>query len=475
MTPEQQQMMAAAIARSGQPLQQPFQMNPYAAGASPFTPRGAEPTPVVDPRYAKAAQKYTTQSDALKAQRLQAAALAEKAGEAPSIIQAGNQVVAGANPLSALSQGIDSWSAMKMGQNVDADAATLAAKEDESAAAAGAIAQQLDEEKRAADIEAQNLARDKFGLEKEVAAETTALNKTKEARERAKEARAVAKAQKELEKVETLTTKPMIDSEGNTIETYVTADGIWTPGPDGKALRVDQTEFRPIPKKGEQNNVIPVNDTERYAKGIDETTRKLIAELPNAQGTLLRNYATAYSAADEAMSLANQVLEKNGSWTSPRETLVTSAAGILPEWAEKGARQGLKKIAYTPEERRVRSVFSNAVEMIKRARTGANLTKMEDELSEDWNPAAEGISTEDAMQRMRDLQAWLNINFATFGATQRPLGDSYYDPEYEKEGAPAPRTRSTIQAAASAPNPMDALSAEEEALYEQFPNLRPAQ
>ena len=88
--------------------------------------------------------------------------LSERGDSAPAMIQAGKLAVAGANPMTALSQGLSSWAGMKERQNADTSSTALAAKQAESQAAAGSIAQQLADEERAAAATAADLAERKF-------------------------------------------------------------------------------------------------------------------------------------------------------------------------------------------------------------------------------------------------------------------------------------------------------------------------
>tara|TARA_R110000868_G_scaffold85100_3_gene239612 strand:- start:750 stop:2105 length:1356 start_codon:yes stop_codon:yes gene_type:complete len=291
MTLEQQQAMQAAIMRSNQPLQQPFAMNPYAAGASPYTPAAAAPT-AVDPRYAKAAQKYDTETEALSAQRLMAQRLSERGDSAPAMIQAGKLAVAGANPMTALSQGLSSWAGMKERQNADTSSTALAAKQAESQAAAGSIAQQLADEERAAAATAADLAERKFVAD----TENISVDNEREERALTQTIAAQTATQRTADEKRTLTayhnpaydptdttSSPVVQArirpDGNAEDekgNFMSASGLvpWKPGTDGSTQQLSAAQI-----KAQAEQKAAVLDVDPLRGGIVSTPASVVSVL----------------------------------------------------------------------------------------------------------------------------------------------------------------------------------------------------
>ena len=124
--------LLAQLLRGQNPMAMPYGVS------SPYTT--PEPAPTAAPLdYAAANQEFSTQDADIENQRRQALALSKQNATAPGLIQAGRVSVAGANPLTALSQGLGSWAGMKQEQKADKAATALAGAKAAKQAAAAAI------------------------------------------------------------------------------------------------------------------------------------------------------------------------------------------------------------------------------------------------------------------------------------------------------------------------------------------------
>lgn len=162
MTPQQEQMLRAAVLSQ---TQGPIIGNPYVTGA-PANPYVAPaPKPAPDPRYAQAAQSFDQESTDIAAQRALANAVQKQSTEAPGLITAGNVSVAGANPMTALAQGLNAWTAGRMNKAADEESSVLKqSRATKEAAVAGLAEEEIQREIDAAtskvDFEERKLALD---------------------------------------------------------------------------------------------------------------------------------------------------------------------------------------------------------------------------------------------------------------------------------------------------------------------------
>jgi hypothetical protein len=140
-----------------------------------------------------------------------------------------------------------------------------------------------------------------------------------------------------------------------------------------------------------------------------------------------------FKALDAAVAAGNNLLSKGGSSTGGKDFLPDLANVFLPAGFEDSARGYIGDMTYNEQERAVRGLATNAAEAFKRARTGANLTKPETVLGENWDPGAKGISQEEAVRRMIRIQDYMNLSFEGYGMPQREAGQ-LWTPGMKVEG-----------------------------------------
>ena len=142
--PTQQELMIEALRRSGQPLPTPFDMgagglaptpvNPYGGGSyggsSPFNMAPAPSAPSASPN-----ATFAGEEAGINAQQRMAEALMAQSQKSPDLITAGRVSHAGANPMTALAQGIQGYYGGKGAADVQKRSAGLSAREDAAAAA----------------------------------------------------------------------------------------------------------------------------------------------------------------------------------------------------------------------------------------------------------------------------------------------------------------------------------------------------
>tara|TARA_R110000868_G_scaffold82201_1_gene232206 strand:- start:2744 stop:4225 length:1482 start_codon:yes stop_codon:yes gene_type:complete len=482
--------MLAQILRSRQPLQQPI--NPYAAGsASPYTP-SANIMPVSgvgyikDPRYEVASRDYAIEEKALENQRLMAQRLAESGQEAPEMIKAGNINVAGASPLSAFNQGLRGWLGMRNQQKVDERDEILAGKKAESAAAIGSIEQQIAQENRDKEAAKSQLSLDKFEEKKrhakfleDQATGSSALAKTKEARAVAEELRKVAAAAKAELKPDTVTTREMINDEGDTIEAWTTGAGIWTSGEDGTPVRVDQSKWRRAPTA----TVTDVDaGTGLDLENIDNRRRVIVDSLGSAGERDRANLLISTGEQLQRLVSEGNRQIKNGDTPARIKSFAGDFARLVaPDALEDAASNWANEMAYTDEQIAFIGDLENAIGDLRKARTGANVTKIETELGKNWDPTVKGINFEERTARASRLQRYVNTKLKATSGIEGFDVIPPFDPNLHAKdaiiarepiriGDPQPQEASMGNLTSKQPS-MEELEAEEKALLERFPGV----
>ena len=157
--------------------------------------------------------------------------------------------------------------------------------------------------------------------------------------------------------------------------------------------------------------------------GFDQATADAIGNLgsPTEKKRARDNLLTFRSMGD-VLGDAYAIQQQGGNWTGGKgDAMVNFAEWVVPGPFEKTARNWAKDKVFSGDELNIRGRIKNSVEQFKRSRTGANLTQMETILGEDWDPGAEGISEQAAIDRMVALQNYLNISFEGQGLPRQDV------------------------------------------------------
>ena len=466
MTPQEEQMLLAQILKQqGGGLQAPpvslmppsANTNPYGGGAigNPYNPPAPAAGPAPDTRYAAAAADTTGQESGIAQQQRMAEALMAQSQKSPDLISAGRVSHAGASPMSALAQGISGWGAGKASKNAREGSKALEKALAKKAEAAGSIAQS---EAEAAAAEAERKAKldaEKALLEAAKFAETKSKNATDAAHKRSVLANTVA----QMNQSAASDSVEMIDKDGNTIEAWMTPEG-----PVSATGKVDERVWsrRQKPVAGAEGEVALEDLTP------DKRRQKIISDLPSAgerdRATLLLSTGEQLS---QLMGTGNSLLA-SGSDPSRWKSFAGDAARVIaPEALEDASSNMANELAYTDEEINFIGGLENAVGDLRKSRTGANVTKIETELGKNWDPTVKGITFPERVRRASELQKFVNNKLKSTGGIEGFEVIQPFDPSAPKEPiqvGPAPVAEAS---------PTAALDAEEEALYQQFPNLRP--
>ena len=160
----------------------------------------------------------------------------------------------------------------------------------------------------------------------------------------------------------------------------------------------------------------------------------------------LKQEESVFNRLGDAVLAAKEVQASGGEIGKPFIDYVAEKAESVPGGGETLSNVIMNQ-GYTPEEMDVRGRIDGAVEQYRRAFTGANLTQIEKMLGKNWDPTANGISTDEKIKRADNLMNVLNTNREVFDLSmlEKPVAES------------------------------DALTAEEEEIYRKFPHLRPKQ
>ena len=144
-----------------------------------------------------------------------------------------------------------------------------------------------------------------------------------------------------------------------------------------------------------------------------------VAAIKNLKGVGERKYAstilTTMNSMNDVIGDANKALEAGTGYTGKEELKRSALDIIVPKGLEKAVRGFTGGYFYGDDNLALKGRIGNAWENIKRARTGANLTAIEEILGADYNPTAEGISLDQAVERMNFIQEWMNTDFESRG------------------------------------------------------------
>jgi hypothetical protein len=180
-------------------------------------------------------------------------------------------------------------------------------------------------------------------------------------------------------------------------------------------------------------NLVPWKPPTKEGNDIDSVSKRR-----------LKQEESVFNQLDSAIIEAKAAQEKGLELGRPIVDYLGEKAGQLPiggQTAENVVTNNAV-FGYTPAETEIRGKIDGATQQYKRAFTGANLTLLEELINKNWDPSAKGISTTEKIRRAEELQRVLNQNREVFEL-----------PELEQTADP--------------------LTDEEEAIYQQFPNLRP--
>ena len=241
---------------------------------------------------------------------------------------------------------------------------------------------------------------------------------------------------------------------GINFDTYVdpSGEGEPMPGmplPGGEIVHPSTKE--PIPK-----HYIPLNKQGEAAEiaanqGVNGEDLSALDALPAGERKYGRIVLSTITGLNKAITEANKVLQAGGSFTGGEDVVVGVAEGVAPKALENTARSLAKRYVYSKEEQNIKGLLTNASEAFKRARTGANLTQPETVLGDNWDPGTPGISDQEALQRAVNIIEFLNEDLKTLNLRQRDVARPWSEGD----------------------DKVQSLNDEAEALYQQFPNLRP--
>lgn len=136
--------------------------------------------------------------------------------------------------------------------------------------------------------------------------------------------------------------------------------------------------------------------------GIDTVSRRRLKQEESVFGRL-----------GNAVNEAKDLQDKGQEIGRPGVDYVAEKAASIPIGGETASNY-VTTHGYSKDEMDVRGKLDNAVEQYRRAFTGANLTLIEKSLGKNWDPTANGISTQEKITRTENLMEVLNANREAF-------------------------------------------------------------
>ena len=130
----------------------------------------------------------------------------------------------------------------------------------------------------------------------------------------------------------------------------------------------------------------------------------------------LKQEESVFNRLGESVNEARALQEKGMEIGRPVVDYLSEKAEKIPFGGETASNYITNK-GYTPAEMNVRGKIDSAVEQYRRAFTGANLTQIEKMLGKNWDPTANGISTDEKIKRADNLMNVLNTNREVFDLT----------------------------------------------------------
>ena len=184
-------------------------------------------------------------------------------------------------------------------------------------------------------------------------------------------------------------------------------------------LKIEQSENQ-LDRDGELELLMLEDQLKRSGFGLIEgaspEVNAYVRNLPSAtERTTAYEFITTANALGTLIEDSAGLLESGKSWTGARDLAVNIAGGFFDGQAGQVATNLAQGAAYGDDELSFKGRIGNAVEAFKRARTGANLTGIEQILGATYDPSAQGITPEESVQRMKNLAQFIAEEFELKG------------------------------------------------------------